>query len=977
MLPTPSTIGGVRAVRDYVGGRPLRQNVHAMVTRAFSDGAGRAPLLLDRAADLDELSAAIREVAEGGDGLLLVVEGQAGIGKTVLLTELARRARDAQLRVLSARGGELERGYGFGVVRQLFDPVLLGAAAAERDRLLDGAARLAEPVFDVGSSADGGTDAGFARLHGLQWMVANLAENGPLVLTVDDAQWADDPSLRFLDHLGRRLSGLPVLIALTIRTGAEADRPMLHSLVLEARSPIVRPRPLDADGVRTLVRARLGTAATDELCRAAHEVSRGNPFLLTELLAELRFDGRPVDTLDPATVRQMAPSRVGTAVLMRVGRLDPDAPALAKAVAVLGEHASLATAAALAELPPARAAAVADALADVAVLEHGDPLRFVHPLVRTAVYRDISPARRSDLHARAAVLLSGQHAPPESVAVHLLATRPAGDAHVVEALRNAAGAAGAAGAADTARALLERALTEPPGAEQRPHVLFELGRAEAGWGTPAAGDHLREAYDATDDPVLRANALTVLGGSVWSNAPRMRDLLPLYERAARDVGPHDHTLELKLETLRLAALIMHPDLPARLEDEIERFRSMPMDTATECDIHSFFARTALAGGDVAEAVAIAERVAVHPSISGVAPGWARVNTTFCLVATERYDLAERELTRIIHRVDRHGMPVVIAGTRWQRAIVRHRRGNLLGAESDARTGLEARDRTVKFAIAMSLAPLIDPLTDQGRVAEAEALLVEHEMDGELPPVQSSIGPLITRGRLRAAAGDLPAARNDLGEALRRIRAGRRLNPFESDASTALVPVLMGLGDTDAAAALAAEALHRARTVGIARNIGGALRVSGLVQGGRPGLELLREAVDTLADSPSLLWRAEALVDYGAALRRDGRRSTAGTLLRDGMDLAHRCGATPLADRAADELRALGHRIRRRATTGADALTSSERRVAELAAEGLTNKQIAQALFVTTRTIETHLSSSYTKLAIASREGLAAALAGPS
>ncbi|WP_232667395.1 ATP-binding protein [Pseudonocardia sp. TRM90224] len=944
-----------------------------MVTRPLSASANRAPLLLDRAGELDELSATIGEVVEVGEGLLLAIEGQAGIGKTVLLAELARHGRDAGMQVLSARAGEFERGYGFGIVRQLLEPVLLGVGAGERDKLLDDAARLAEPVFDVASAPEDGAQAEFARLHGLHWLVANLAERGPVLLVVDDVQWADEPSLRFLDHLARRLSGLPVLVALAIRTGEDAERPLLQSMVLEARTRILRPRPLGSTAVQTLVRTRLDPAAGDELCLACQEVSLGNPFLLTELIAELRHDVRPVDALDPASVRQMAPARVGAAVLMRVGRIDPDAPALARALAVLGEHASLVTAAALAELAPARAAEVRDALAGVAVLEPGEPLRFVHPLVRTAVYQDIAPARRSDLHARAAVLLTGQHAPPESVAVHLLATHPAGDPHVVDALRAAARAATTAGAPDTARALLQRALTEPPGADQRLHVLFELGRAEAGWGTPAAGDHLREVYETADDPVLRARALILLGDHLVPNAPRLRDLFPLYETAARAVAPHDRSLELQLELARLVALQMHPDLPARIEDEVERFRDLPMTTVTEIDIHSFFARTALATGDAAAAVAIAERVAVQPTISGQV-GWARLNTTLCLIATERYDLAERELTRAVHAVALQGLPKLVAAARWQRSLVRHSRGDLRGAESDARTSLDARDKSVPYTVTMAVSRLICPLIDQGRTAEAEALVVEHKIDGELPRAQSAIFPLIIRGRLRAAAGEPAAARADLEEAMRRLRAGRWHNPSEFDARIPLVTVLLALGDTDGAATLAEETLQRARAFGVAKAVGGALRVAGLVHGGQPGLALLQEAVDVLAESPSLLWRAEALVDHGAALRRAGRRSAAGAQLRAGMDLAHRCGATPLADRAADELRTLGHRIHRRATTGAEALTSSERRVAELAADGLTNKQIAQALFVTLRTVEVHLSHSYTKLGITSRDGLTTALA---
>ena len=133
------------------------------------------------------------------------------------------------------------------------------------------------------------------------------------------------------------------------------------------------------------------------------------------------------------------------------------------------------------------------------------------------------------------------------------------------------------------------------------------------------------------------------------------------------------------------------------------------------------------------------------------------------------------------------------------------------------------------------------------------------------------------------------------------------------------------------------------------------------------------AAETLAASPSLLWRAEALVDLGVALHRDGQVVSARPVLREGMELLHRCGATPLADRAVDKLRAAGRQPRRRAGSGADALTASERRVAELAAGGASNKEIAQSLFVTLRTIELHLSNAYSKLGIRSRHELGAAL----
>jgi DNA-binding CsgD family transcriptional regulator len=227
----------------------------------------------------------------------------------------------------------------------------------------------------------------------------------------------------------------------------------------------------------------------------------------------------------------------------------------------------------------------------------------------------------------------------------------------------------------------------------------------------------------------------------------------------------------------------------------------------------------------------------------------------------------------------------------------------------------------------------------------------------------------------ASAGNHARARADLLDALRRIEASRGMFPWANDVRVALVPVLLALDDEAGARAVADEAVAAAMTAESRRRMGGALRVRGLCEGGTAGLETLRQAADTLASSPALLWRAQAYVDYGHALRVAGENASARSVLRAGMDLAHRCGAAPLADRAAEELRAAGGRPRRWAAVGADALTAGERRVAAMAAEGVTNKEIAQSLFVTLRTVEMHLSNAYGKLGIRSRQDLAKAMAG--
>ncbi len=922
--------------------------------------------LLDRDDDLGQIDRALAR-ALTGDGQVLLIEGAPGIGKTTLLAELRRRARAEGTTVLAARGGELERDFGFGIVRQLLEAQVAGAAEDERDRLLAGAARLAAPVFTATDVQENSGDVTYATLHGLYWLVANLAEQAPLVLSVDDAQWADAPSLRFLNHLAHRLDGLPVIIALTARSGIAAHREDLRSLAMEAAITIL-PQPLSEAAVGHLVQAGLGADAPAALRLACREATGGNPFLLAELLRELRRGADP----DPAVVPHLAPERIAASVLLRVSRLHPAAPALTRAVAVLGPHATLANCCRLAALDPALARSLVDPLAVLGVLEAGDPLQFIHPIVRTAIYDDVPPAERSVLHAAAARLLADLYADPETIAVHLLSTHPAGDPAVVKVLLEAARRTVSSGAPDTAAALLRRAIAEPPSDDDRPEVVLGLARVEDELNSAEAPRLFLLAAEDAADPVVRARAMIGFAWAVHPDAARLRPHLDSCQDAALAVRAQDREIALELEAARLGALLFSSDLPVSFEDEVERFRDLPGRTAAECLLLSFVARKALAGRHVAEAVAFARRAAAHPTLTSHAghPLW-RTNIIFTLMADEQYDLAEQILSQALLNAERSGSPQWFGRITWLRAFIRHRRGDLRGAEADARLVIERQRPTYQIN---SCVPVAQVLLDQGRTEECAIMLAERGLDGHSAHDMPSVWLLTITGQLKAALGDLDGARTDLEKALDRTQRFRNRLPNEHDIRVALVCVLHALGDSDAAATVAHNALEAAIATGVRRAVGGALRVSGLVHGGMEGLEQLRQAVEILAESPSLLWRAEALVDYGAALRRHGQRTAARDPLREGMDLAHRCGAAPLTERAADELRAAGARPRRMTEAGADALTPSERRVAELAAAGKTNKDIAQSLFVTLRTVEMHLSNAYTKLGIDSRRGLTGALA---
>jgi DNA-binding CsgD family transcriptional regulator len=230
-----------------------------------------------------------------------------------------------------------------------------------------------------------------------------------------------------------------------------------------------------------------------------------------------------------------------------------------------------------------------------------------------------------------------------------------------------------------------------------------------------------------------------------------------------------------------------------------------------------------------------------------------------------------------------------------------------------------------------------------------------------------------RGRLALAAGSMAEAREALTRAAELFAALRLVNPNFSAWRSSLA---LTLEDRDEALALAHAELEDARVVGAPRTIGIALRTIGVLQGGEDGLRSLEEALEVLDGSPARLEQARTLVELGAALRRSNRRVEAREPLRAGLELADRCGATRLAEHARTELRATGARPRRAQLSGADALTPAERRVAGMAADGMSNPEIAQALFVTINTVEGHLRHVYQKLSISSRGQLPEVLRGP-
>jgi DNA-binding CsgD family transcriptional regulator len=936
------------------------------------------PPLLERDAELTELTELIDQAQEGL-GRITLIEGVAGIGKSRVLEEVCSRAEEAGMRVLRARGGELERDLGWRVMRELFGPIVDGAEAGERASLFSGAAGLAEPVLVEAAdrSMPTGPDALAAALQGLYWLTANIATEGPVLLAVDDAQWADIPSIRFLAHLAARIEQLPLLLALTARPvepGPEGER--LSALtesallaVIAGLARVVKLAPLSESAGAALVERELGATADPGFATACHAATGGNPFLLGELLGALARDSVAPTSENAGQVHEIEPETVARAVLLRLSRLPAEAGKLADAVAVLGKDVRLRDAAELAGLDEDRAGHAAEALATSDILVDRVPLEFVHPIVRGAVYRELPAATRTQWHERAARQLSQAGAPDVDVAVHLLHVEPGADERATKALARAAEHSIASGAPDAAIPLLRRALEEPPTDSDRAGLLHLLGLAETLIGGPRGIETLLEAFRSSENPRERAT-IAMEHSRVLGMTYAFRGAVKPLEEVLDELEPGSQlATEVETELIRISVL----DL-STLPIALQRIAPFINDPEAVDAPQRILADIALASAGMGAIDANGTAALVKRAIERAGGELDSAKDVYLMTAlgvADELEAASAIWDRMKADARRSGSILNYAFACIMHSNIHYRLGAVPAAEADVRAAAEIHaEWGVEDTLVVAF--LMDALMERD-LAGADAALDAAQVPDRPPEVWGYNSVLLSRGRLRLAQGRAREGIDDLLELGRRLTEWGVLNPaaflWRSPAAVALA----GSGDQARARELVEEDVGRARAFGAPSALGMSLRAAGLVEGGAKGEELLQEAVEVLRDSPARLELARALCDLGAARRRAGRRGDALEPLREGLDLARSCGATLLADFARAELVAAGARPRRDALRGRDALTASELRVAEMAAGGMTNREIAQALFVTQRTIETHLTHTYQKLDISSREELEDAL----
>lgn len=924
--------------------------------------------LLERGDLQEAIERALRESRHGG-GQVLLIEGAAGIGKSRLLAELRTSASSGQ-RVLVARASELERGFAFGVVRQLFEGIVRDPQ--QREQALDGAASASLEIFEDLDSEAGGP-ASFALLHGLYWLTMNLAEQAPLVLCVDDLHWCDTSSLRFLAYLARRLEGTDILLGTATRPIApnSADAQLLGDLLEQPNVVHLFPQALSAQATLALLEHQLEATVDPVFARACFDATDGNPLMLRQLARSLEAEGIAPTAEHAESVRRAARRALSRTVLARVGRRSAEAVAVARAVAVLGEGATPSLVAAVAEVDEPTVERTWRELFQSEVLRH-DALAFVHALVRDAIYLDLPAPARERWHLRAAHALDAVGASAERIASQLQLAPRSGDQWVAEMALQAGVDALRHGAPDAAVDHLKRALEEPIADDRRRAVLEPLAGALFNVDAPASIAVLSELAADHDDPraaaelrVAQVQALALTDH--WEEAARLcrhleqelpgeqADQVAMFQ-AIRSVctifGASDSEGYHLLDAIRTPA-----------EDQAMGFRMRAGQAAL---MWMYNDATAQQAGDLAaSAIQSDPSVLAEHTLIAVAPLYvlALADRDECM---EIWEAARTES----HRSGSVILHVTIG--MWL-GIINHRRGDLTAAISGLRDSLVFAERwgTGEEARRYARTSLALAFLDAGDLEQARAQL----RDAKPPGLSNSLSALLwfhAHAWVLVAEGrfaDALAASEEIEQrAVTWIR-----QPIGFDWNLPRAVALHRLDRADEARAAAEEAVALGRSWGSPGMLGPALRVLGEVQG-NDGLDDLRESVAVLEAGPAAIQLTRSLIQLGSTLRRTGEVTDARKPLERAYELAIACGSPGLAESARVELAASGVRRLVGDTGGAAGLTPSERRVADLAAEGRTNREIAQELFVTPKTVEVHLSAAYRKLGISSRRELADALA---
>ncbi|WP_336113344.1 ATP-binding protein [Streptomyces sp. PTD9-10] len=931
-------------------------------------------MLIERETETERVREALRAVS-GGRSSLLLTAGPLGIGRSAWLRELPTCFPEQDVYVLRAHAAPMEQDFAFGVVRQLFDSLAPGRPEQARERLLHRTPAARQALgYDTAPPAEADVSAApDAVLHDLRALAEQLGAERPLLILVDDLQWADDWSLRWLAYLARRLHGLRAVIVCALREGEPRSRDPLVREVVEAATGTLRLAPLSRAATARIVREQFGVPGDEEFVRACHETSGGNPvFLMSVVLAMVAGGHRP--TADQAdTARSLRPSNLRERLTGCLRTQPQPVRDLVAGIATMGEQGTPELVTRLAGLDTVGYATAVRALRQLGLLAEADEPRFVHPVVQDAAEACLILAERQHWHEAAAALLYDGGHPAEQVAAQLMAVAASGAGWSAAVLRAAADSALHRGAPDTAARYLRRALldSEEQG-EERAGLLIHLATAERHFDAAASERHIAQAMSLLDTARDRAAAaLRVSPGFLGRTSAGALDIL---RRAADDLGPHSELSGTPRDlALRLGARLSHSgrEDPSELAVAVRLLRdepqAPPVCSAAEREwlavlLHAVSLSGSLPASQVTrQATRILEREPARTS-----EGHSALPLVLsALVAADAADeidswlgTEETPALRGVGTAD----PLVATGHalsclgRGRLAHAREQAERVFGPAGTGRQEVEAVAGAVLAAVALEM---------------RDHALSERVRARTLASRPLGLGTTTMLRLLEASAedqrGETARALDTVLDCGRRLEASGWRNPVLFPWRPRAIGLLGRLGDTRSARALAEEEYKQALLWGAPVALGRAQRLRGALRCDSEGTALLRDAVETLRGSGHELELARALRALSMSL---GEGAEAKALLGEASGLAAGCGVPWRTD-----LIAAAAPARAAATRPDVALTPTESRVAALASGGLTNQEIAVELGVGSRVVEKHLTNSYRKLGISGRRELVTLMKG--
>ncbi|MDP8969753.1 MAG: LuxR C-terminal-related transcriptional regulator [Actinomycetota bacterium] len=947
------------------------------MARGSDDHAQR---VIGRHHELAALTGVAVRAAQGSFGTVLL-EGDAGVGKTHLVEQAIAGIDGSGTLTLRGCGRVLQGDRPFGLVG---DALGLRHDAPDPRRVALGRLLWSDPADDGRPRLSATPELRYHLVEGAVELLRHLATSTPVLLVLEDLHWADDGSILVLEQLVRRLADQPLALIATFRP-APRPRALEHVLDADLGRSVTRLRMggLDPPSVDELVARMLAARPGPELRRLC-ERAGGNPLYLTELVrALLAEDAIVVDDGVASLTTSTLPRSLRDVVARSLRFLSDDAHEVIMAASVLGSTFSVEDLAVVMDRSvSATLRALREPLRGRLLVEDRERLTFQHDLVHEILYDTLPAAGRDALHAQAARRLAAAGRPAGTVARHFLLGATEGDVEAVDWLTRAGRAA--AGRAPGAAVELLEAATRIAGRDhpERDTIETDLAIATVWSGCAVDGEaRLRSLLERSHDPEIELPVRLTLAQALFHDG-RMHSAVEEVERALRLPA---------ITTVQRAHLLAESALGAVWSGALDQARSRARDAlragrtvgddATICSALAVHSSLEQVGGRLRRALKLAGRaVEIAESSPGAETRRRPPHILLGLILAEHDQLEEavKAIDTARRIAEELGTVWYLPMLHWVLGLSHFFAGDLDDAASEIDAGVEMSEEIgtrLQLIWARAVQAHVHLLRDRLDAARDAIGMGEQEMTRTGPQAKSD-WLLWARAGLAEAEGDVETAHTvlrlvwDAYDQIGVVSERRAVGPD-------LVRLCLRTGRRSEAENVADDVQAAAGVIDTASARGAALRCRGLAAG---DADLLLKAMQAYAESPRRLEAAAAEEDAGTTLAAAGRADEAVACLSNALAAYEARGARRPADRVLAALRELGVRPgkrgkRSRAATGWESLTDRERRSATLAAEGLTNPQIAERLFVSPRTVETHLSNTYAKLSITSRVELAAYVAG--